>query len=87
MNPSLKTIGICFGQQIISRAYGTKSHRNEKGWEIGVHPIELTEVGRQVFTGRTQLVRLEFPPPLAFPPPQSTRSDLERVNWTDATRH
>lgn len=55
VNPSLKTIGICFGQQVISRAYGTKSVRNDKGWEIGVHPIELTEVGRQVFTGRTQL--------------------------------
>ncbi|GAA5984524.1 hypothetical protein JCM10908_003383 [Rhodotorula pacifica] len=55
LNPSLKTIGICFGQQVISRAYGTKSHRNDKGWEIGVHPIELTEAGRQVFPGRTTL--------------------------------
>ncbi|GAA5876785.1 hypothetical protein JCM3774_003473 [Rhodotorula dairenensis] len=55
LNPSLKTIGICFGQQVISRAYGSKSCRNEQGWEIGVHPIDLTEAGRQVFPGRTQL--------------------------------
>ncbi|BGP57810.1 hypothetical protein JCM8202_002464 [Rhodotorula sphaerocarpa] len=55
VNPDLKTIGICFGQQVISRAYGTKSNRNDKGWEIGVHAIELTERGRQVFAGRTQL--------------------------------
>lgn len=78
VNPSLKTIGICFGQQVIARAYGTKSHRNEKGWEIGVHPIELTEVGRQVFTGRTQLVRLIEFLLLLWPfLPDRRRSNLE----------
>lgn len=64
VNPNLKTIGICFGQQVISRAYGTKSNRNDKGWEIGVHAIELTERGRQVFAGRTQLVSLSRVPGL-----------------------
>lgn len=64
VNPDLKTIGICFGQQVISRAYGTKSNRNDKGWEIGVHAIELTERGRQVFAGRTQLVSLSRVPGL-----------------------
>ncbi|POY75922.1 hypothetical protein BMF94_1006 [Rhodotorula taiwanensis] len=55
LNPDLRTIGICFGQQTISRAYGTMPGPNEKGWEIGVHNIELTEHGRKVFAGRTQL--------------------------------
>lgn len=67
LNPDLRTIGICFGQQTISRAYGTMPGPNEKGWEIGVHNIELTEHGRKVFAGRTQLVR-----PLLSPAPATT---------------
>ncbi|GAA6010444.1 hypothetical protein JCM10207_001307 [Rhodosporidiobolus poonsookiae] len=54
-NPDLKLIGICFGHQIISRAFGGVCERNEKGWEIGPRTLELTEVGQEVFRGKEQI--------------------------------
>ncbi|KAL7342194.1 class I glutamine amidotransferase-like protein [Rhodotorula toruloides] len=55
LNPSLKLIGICFGHQIIARAFGSSVERNEKGWEIGTRRIGLTERGREVFEGRGEI--------------------------------
>lgn len=57
MNDSLKLIGICFGHQIIARAYGAKTEKNEKGWEVGTRDIELTHTAKQLFT-RVKLVSL-----------------------------
>jgi len=50
LNDSLKLIGICFGHQIIARAYGAKTEKNEKGWEVGTRDIELTHTAKQLFT-------------------------------------
>lgn len=36
-------VGVCFGHQITSRALGAKVGRNEKGWELGVSEIRITE--------------------------------------------
>ncbi|KAG8991086.1 hypothetical protein FRB94_012872 [Tulasnella sp. JGI-2019a] len=47
--PQVKIIGICFGHQIVAQAMGGQCVRNEKGWEIGTTPVQLTEVGRQIF--------------------------------------
>ncbi|GAA5995477.1 putative amidotransferase [Rhodotorula paludigena] len=55
LNPALKTIGVCFGHQIISRAYGAKVERSEHGWEIGTRQIRLTERGREIFEGREHI--------------------------------
>ncbi|KAK4055421.1 hypothetical protein OIO90_003259 [Microbotryomycetes sp. JL221] len=54
VNPSLKIFGICFGHQIVARAFGSTVERNAKGWEIGVRSIDLTQVGKDVF-GSEQL--------------------------------
>ncbi|KAM0790985.1 hypothetical protein ACM66B_004285 [Microbotryomycetes sp. NB124-2] len=51
VNPRLKLFGICFGHQIVARAFGSSVERNSKGWEIGVRKIDLTDVGKQVFGG------------------------------------
>ncbi|BGP34819.1 hypothetical protein JCM10296v2_006643 [Rhodotorula toruloides] len=55
LNPSIKLIGICFGHQIIARAFGSTVERNEKGWEIGTRRIGLTKRGREVFEGRGEI--------------------------------
>ncbi|BGP02920.1 putative glutamine amidotransferase [Rhodotorula toruloides] len=55
LNPFLKLIGICFGHQIIARAFGSTVERNEKGWEIGTRRIGLSERGREVFEGRGEI--------------------------------
>lgn len=52
VSPKLKIIGICFGHQIIARAFGSTVEVNEVGgWEVGVRKIELTNVGKEVFGG------------------------------------
>jgi GMP synthase-like glutamine amidotransferase len=45
----VRTIGICFGHQIIGRAMGAKVDRSTTGWEISVTPINLTEKGKEIF--------------------------------------
>ena len=47
--PSKKIIGICFGHQIIARALGGKVELNEKGWEMAVRQVNLTEGAQKVF--------------------------------------
>ncbi|KAK3502826.1 class I glutamine amidotransferase-like protein [Neurospora crassa] len=51
----IKVIGVCFGHQIIGRALGQVVERNEKGWEVSVTPVGLTDVGRRLFEGREEL--------------------------------
>lgn len=53
---SLKVVGICFGHQVVSIAFGGECHRNELGWEIGVRELVLTDLGCRIFGG-TSLVR------------------------------
>jgi GMP synthase (glutamine-hydrolysing) len=43
-------IGICFGHQIIARALGARVGRSDRGWEIAVEPIILTDTGRVLFS-------------------------------------
>ncbi|SCV69457.1 BQ2448_2477 [Microbotryum intermedium] len=55
INPQIRLIGICFGHQIIARAFGSTVERNPKGWEVGVRVMSLTEAGSRIFGGQ-QLV-------------------------------
>ncbi|KAF9382476.1 hypothetical protein CPC16_009321 [Podila verticillata] len=41
-----KIIGVCFGHQIIGRAFGAKVAKNTRGWEIGWTPTKLTTEGQ-----------------------------------------
>jgi hypothetical protein len=45
----VRTIGVCFGHQIMARAMGTKVGRNADGWEIAVIPVDLTPKGKELF--------------------------------------
>ncbi|KAK1775952.1 class I glutamine amidotransferase-like protein [Copromyces sp. CBS 386.78] len=51
----IKVIGVCFGHQIVGRALGQTVERNEKGWEVSVTRVGLTEVGKGIFKGREDL--------------------------------
>lgn len=42
-------VGICFGHQILSCAAGLRVDRNDKGCEIGVSALELTDKGKCLF--------------------------------------
>ncbi len=47
-HPLVRIIGVCFGHQIVGRAFGAEVRLNPKGWELGVYDIELTEDGREI---------------------------------------
>lgn len=38
-----KLLGICFGHQIIAKALGGEVVKSDKGWGVGVMPIEVVE--------------------------------------------
>ncbi len=37
----IKTIGVCFGHQIMAVAMGGKVERADCGWQIGIHPTNI----------------------------------------------
>ncbi|KAL2613058.1 hypothetical protein R1flu_024750 [Riccia fluitans] len=38
-----RMLGICFGHQVMSRAFGGKTGRAEVGWEIGLRKVQLMD--------------------------------------------
>lgn len=45
----IRTIGVCFGHQIVGRAMGAKVGRSADGWEAGVNDVNLSDKGKQIF--------------------------------------
>lgn len=45
----IRMVGVCFGHQIIGRALDVKVDRSDRGWEISVTDVKLTEQGRRLF--------------------------------------
>ncbi|KIY43858.1 class I glutamine amidotransferase-like protein [Fistulina hepatica ATCC 64428] len=49
VKPHIKLVGVCFGHQIIGRALGGSCVPNGQ-WEIGPTSVELTDLGKQLFS-------------------------------------
>lgn len=45
----VRLIGVCFGHQVIGRAMGVKVDRSDRGWEVSVSPVQLTQKGKDLF--------------------------------------
>lgn len=56
----VRTIGVCFGHQILGRAAGAKVGRSEGGWEVAVLPVELTQKGKEIFQQDTLVSKFSF---------------------------
>lgn len=52
----VKTVGVCFGHQIIGRAMGAPLGKSDKGWEVAVTEVDLTDKGKEIF-GLDKMVR------------------------------
>ncbi|KAK3400356.1 class I glutamine amidotransferase-like protein [Sordaria brevicollis] len=56
---TVKVIGVCFGHQIVGRALGQTVERNEKGWEVSVTRVGLTEAGKGLFKGAGEELKIQ----------------------------
>lgn len=45
----VRVVGICFGHQIVGRALGARVHQSDKGWEVAVTDVDLTDKGKEIF--------------------------------------
>ncbi|ROT42233.1 glutamine amidotransferase class-I [Sodiomyces alkalinus F11] len=45
----IRVIGVCFGHQIVGRTLGVPVQRSDKGWEVAVVEVDLTETGKSLF--------------------------------------
>jgi GMP synthase-like glutamine amidotransferase len=52
----VRVVGVCFGHQIIGRAEGAQLGRSNKGWEVAVTEVDLTDKGKEIF-GLDKMVR------------------------------
>ena len=45
----VRLIGVCFGHQIVGRAMSVKVAPSDRGWEVSVCKMELSEKGKELF--------------------------------------
>ncbi|PKS09137.1 hypothetical protein jhhlp_003751 [Lomentospora prolificans] len=45
----IRVVGICFGHQIVGRALGAEVGKSDKGWEVAVTDVDLSEEGKKLF--------------------------------------
>jgi len=55
----VRVVGVCFGHQILGRALGVGVGQSEKGWEVAVTDVELSEEGKKLF-GLGKMVSLDM---------------------------
>lgn len=46
--PLIPFSGICFGHQIVGRAFGGTCARHSQ-WDVGISEVQLTEIGQCIF--------------------------------------
>ena len=45
----IRVVGVCFGHQIVGRSVGAGVGKSDKGWEVAVTDVDLTDKGKEIF--------------------------------------
>ncbi|KAE8256449.1 hypothetical protein A4X13_0g2621 [Tilletia indica] len=88
-HPLVRIIGICYGHQIIARAFGGKVSLNEAGWEVGTYACTLTEEGQE-FLGygpELEMAVQQFHRDTIELPPPFQGAEFLNFAYTDKTKH
>ncbi|KAH9975239.1 class I glutamine amidotransferase-like protein [Lactifluus volemus] len=67
--PRIKIIGICFGHQIIARAFGGECVSNNGTWEVAITEVSLTDLGQRIFGAPTINIQQMHRDHVPFVPP------------------
>ncbi|KAK0528940.1 hypothetical protein OC842_004401 [Tilletia horrida] len=87
-HPLVRIIGICYGHQIIARAFGGKVQLNEAGWEVGTYRCTLTEDG-EGFLGYepgTEMAVQQFHRDVIELPPSFDGTEFLNLAYTEKTQ-
>ncbi|KAK4050604.1 hypothetical protein OIV83_003330 [Microbotryomycetes sp. JL201] len=85
--PHIRIVGICFGLQIIARAFGPcRIIPNPKGWEIGSTKVNLSKLGKELIYGDSKdspdhVMMQQIHADCA----ESCPEDFELLGWSDKT--
>ncbi|KAM0791697.1 hypothetical protein ACM66B_003970 [Microbotryomycetes sp. NB124-2] len=85
--PRIRIVGICFGLQILARAFGPcKIVPNPKGWEIGSTKVNLSKLGKELIYGDSKdspdhVMMQQIHADCA----EKCPDDFELLGWSDKT--
>ena len=84
-----KTVGVCFGHQVMAEALGGRVQKSDKGWSVGLHLYSIDAVEPWMDPVRTIAVAVSHQDQVVVQPPKtevvasSAFTPYAALAWTD----